>query len=69
MNEWAIQPKIIQEVIVDKTDEELMTDYGITSEPTSVYRYKEYKYSKLSDAVKYAKSESASEKVKMEESI
>lgn len=50
---------------MSKTDQELMTDYGITSEQTFVYRYKEHKYNKLSDAVKYAKSDKSSDEAEI----
>ncbi len=42
---------------MNMTDKELMTTYGITCEKNYVYRYKEHKYSKLNDAVNYARSD------------
>ena len=36
---------------------ELMTLYGITEEHKSVFTYKSYKYSRLDDALNYAKLE------------
>ncbi len=37
------------------TNEEQMDAYGITAEERVVYLYKNYKYDKLSEAIKYAK--------------
>jgi hypothetical protein len=38
-------------------EEKLMTEYGITSSPKTVYFYKEYRYDRFSDALSYAKSD------------
>ena len=41
---------------MNESDKKLMQDYGITSEQRTVFFWKDYKYEKLADAVKYAKS-------------
>ena len=38
-------------------EEKLMTEYGITCSPKTVYFYKEYKYDRFLDALNYAKSD------------
>ena len=40
--------------MMSEKDEKLMADYGITSESKTVYRYKEYRYKNLEDAIRYA---------------
>lgn len=42
---------------MSKQEEKLMTEYGITSSPKTVYFYKEYRYDRFSDALSYAKSD------------
>ena len=39
---------------MNEDDKELMAQYGITSVTKMVYCYKQYKYSNLADAVRYA---------------
>ena len=40
---------------MSEQDEKLMADYGITSTVKKVYRYKEHRYDRLSDALSYAR--------------
>lgn len=40
--------------MTSEANEKLMEDYGITSESKTVYRYKEYRYDNLEDAIRYA---------------
>ncbi len=40
---------------MNKTDKELMVEYGIICEQVSVYRYKKFQYNRLQDAVNYAR--------------
>ena len=42
---------------MSEQDKILMTEYGITSTPKTVYFYKEYRYDRLSDALSYAKND------------
>jgi len=43
--------------MMKNTDKEVaqMAHYGITCEQTPVYRYKQYQYGKLQDAINFAK--------------
>jgi len=38
-------------------DKMLMAEYGITSTVKKVYRYKDYRYDRLSDALSYARTD------------
>lgn len=40
---------------IEETDASQMAKYGITREPADRFRYKEYRYSRLSDAVAQAR--------------
>ena len=42
---------------MSEQDKKLMAEYGITSTVKQVYRYKEYRYDRLSDALSYARSD------------
>ena len=44
-----------EEIEMSEQDKTLLTEYGITSTPKTVYFYKEYRYDRLSDALSYAK--------------
>ena len=37
-------------------EQKLMAEYGITREIKSVYLYREHKYDRLSDAIRYARN-------------
>jgi hypothetical protein len=41
--------------MMSEQDKKLMAEYGITSTAKKVYRYKEYRYDRLSDALSYAR--------------
>jgi hypothetical protein len=43
---------------MSEQDTMLMAEYGITSTVKKVYRYKEYRYDRLSDALSYARTDS-----------
>jgi hypothetical protein len=43
---------------MDKTDSELMAEYGITSKTKTLYSYKQHNYEHLKDALSYAKIDS-----------
>ena len=43
---------------MSEQDKKLMAEYGITSTVKKVYRYKEYRYDRLSDALSYARTDS-----------
>jgi hypothetical protein len=43
--------------MMSEQDKKLMAEYGITSTVKKVYRYKEYRYERLSDAFSYARSD------------
>jgi hypothetical protein len=40
---------------MDKTDSELMAEYGVTSKTKTLYSYKQHTYDHLKDALNYAK--------------
>lgn len=40
---------------MSEQDKKLMAEYGITSTVKKEYRYKEYRYDRLSDALSYAR--------------
>lgn len=40
---------------MNKTDSELMAEYGITSKTKTLYSYKQHTYEHLKDALSYAK--------------
>jgi hypothetical protein len=40
---------------MNEQDKKLMAEYGITSTVKKVYRHKEYRYDRLSDALSYAR--------------
>ena len=40
---------------MSEQDKTLMAEYGITSTVKTVYRYKDYRYERLSDALSYAR--------------
>lgn len=40
---------------MNKTDSELMTEYGVTSQTKTLYSYKQHTYEHLKDALSYAK--------------
>ncbi len=40
---------------MNKTDNELMVKYGITSKTKTIYSYKQHNYGRLKDAISYAK--------------
>jgi hypothetical protein len=40
---------------MNEQDKKLMAEYGITSTVKKVYRYKEHRYDRLSDALSYAR--------------
>ena len=42
---------------MSEQDKMLMAEYGITSTVKKVYRYKEYRYDRLSDALSYARTD------------
>jgi len=42
-----------------KDDRQTMDDYGITCESEDVYYYKDFRYQRLADAVRYAETDSA----------
>jgi len=44
---------------VSESESELMQAYGITSEQICIYRYGNYKYTNLKDAINYAKRDSS----------
>ena len=46
-----------EEIEMSEQEKTLMTEYGITSSPKTVYFYKEYRYDRLSDALSYAKND------------
>ncbi|WP_370978614.1 hypothetical protein [Agaribacterium sp. ZY112] len=39
---------------MNKTDNELMVKYGITSKTKTIYSYKQHNYERLKDAISYA---------------
>jgi hypothetical protein len=39
---------------MSKTENELMTEYGITCKAKTIYSYKQHDYERLSDALRYA---------------
>ena len=39
---------------MNKTDSELMAEYGITSKTRTMYSYKQHNYERLKDALSYA---------------
>ena len=41
---------------MSEQDKKLMAEYGITSTVKEEYRYKEYRYDRLSDALSYART-------------
>ena len=43
---------------MNKTDNELMKEYGITSETKTIYSYKQHSYECLKDALNYAEIDS-----------
>jgi hypothetical protein len=42
---------------MSEQDKMLMAEYGITSTVKEEYRYKEYRYDRLSDALSYARTD------------
>ncbi len=42
---------------MSEQDKRLMAEYGITSTVKKVYRYKDYRYDRLSDALSYARTD------------
>ena len=42
---------------MSEQDKTMMTEYGITSSVKQEYRYKEYRYDRLSDALSYARTD------------
>ena len=42
---------------MSEQDKMLMAEFGITSTVKKVYRYKEYRYERLSDALSYARTD------------
>ncbi len=42
---------------MSEQDKMLMAEFGITSTVKKVYRYKEYRYDRLSDALSYARTD------------
>ena len=42
---------------MSEQDKMLMAEYGITSTVKKVYRYKDYRYDRLSDALSYARTD------------
>ena len=42
---------------MSEQDEKKMAEYGITSTVKEEYRYKEYRYDRLSDALSYARTD------------
>mgnify|MGYP000161819323 CR=1 FL=1 len=40
---------------MNKSDRELMTQYGITCVPKPIYFYKQHRYENFDDALRYAK--------------
>ena len=42
---------------MSEQDKMLMAEYGITSTVKKVYRYKKYRYDRLSDVLSYARSD------------
>ena len=53
---------------MSEQDKMLMAEYGITSTVKKVYRYKDYRYDRLSDAISYARTDNriSGEDVKQE---
>lgn len=45
-----------------ETEEEVMRELGITSDLVVIYKYKDHKYQKLSDAMHYAEIDRMKEK-------
>ena len=50
-----------QNTKVTEEEQNLMEKYGITHEQKSMYFYQGYKYERLSDTIKYARNNLASE--------
>jgi len=46
--------RVIQEKRMNKKDRQTMEAHGITCAPKNVYSYKDFKYDRLDDAVRYA---------------
>lgn len=42
---------------MSEQDKRLMAEYGITSTVKKVYRYKDYRYDRLSDALSFARTD------------
>jgi hypothetical protein len=42
---------------MSEQDKRLMAEYGITSTVKKVYRYKDYRYDRISDALSYARTD------------
>lgn len=53
---------------MSEQDKRLMAEYDITSTVKKVYRYKDYRYDRLSDAISYARTDNrlSGEDVKQE---
>ncbi|MEN8129946.1 MAG: hypothetical protein ABFS45_07075 [Pseudomonadota bacterium] len=56
---------------MSEQEKRLMAEYGITSTVKKVYRYKDYRYDRLSDAISYARSDTrrSGEAVKPETAV
>lgn len=51
------ETRLTEEIEMSEQDKTLMAEYGITSTVKKVYRYKEYRYDRLSDALNYARTD------------
>ena len=46
--------RVLQETVLNKKDRQTMEAHGITCAPRNVYSYRDFKYDRLDDAVRYA---------------
>lgn len=51
------ETRLTEEIEMSEQDKTLMAEYGITSTVKKVYRYREYRYDRLSDALSYAQTD------------
>lgn len=51
------ETRLSEEIEMSEQDKTLMAEYGTASTAKKVYRYKEYRYDRLSDALNYARTD------------
>ena len=51
--------RVLQENVMNEQDRDAMAALGISCETRNVYYYREFKYDRLDDAIRYAEIDSA----------